>query len=174
MRFFFDIRVPAGWVFFILVALTGKMQNFWPLIFVIAGEWIRTVAAGTIKKNEMLATTGIYRIVRHPLYFGSFNISLGFCLMSSIMILWIYMLIFFPLCYGSTIILEERHLDEKFGKTFKEYKKSVSSFFPLKIPVGSIKSDFSLTQAFRNKEHHNWFVLLILLFILILKRMQAF
>ncbi|MCM8829025.1 MAG: hypothetical protein NC902_07065 [Candidatus Omnitrophica bacterium] len=104
--------MPAGWIFFILVALIGEIQIFWPLIFVIAGESARTIAAGTIKKNETLASTGIYRIVRHPLYFGSFNISLGFCLMCNTIPLWMYMLIFFPLCYGSAIKLEERFLEK--------------------------------------------------------------
>ncbi|MCM8825695.1 MAG: hypothetical protein NC937_06110, partial [Candidatus Omnitrophica bacterium] len=57
LRFLSNVRVPAGWIFFILVALTGEIQIFWPLIFVIFGESIRTIAAGTIKKNETLATT---------------------------------------------------------------------------------------------------------------------
>ncbi|MCM8822947.1 MAG: hypothetical protein NC831_09145, partial [Candidatus Omnitrophica bacterium] len=114
-----------------------------------------------------LASTGIYRIVRDRLYFCSFNISLGFCLMCNTIPLWMYMLIFFPLCYGSAIKLEERFLEKKFGDIFKEYKKSVPAFFPLKIPASGLKTSFSLKLALKNKEHHNWIFILILLFVLV-------
>lgn len=162
-------RVQAGWLFFILVAVVGKIHNPWPILFIISGETIRTLAAGTIRKNETLAKNGIYKIVRHPLYLGSFLISLGFCLVSDNLLLWIYFIICFPLCYISAIIIEERFLENKFGQEFKEYKKSVPAFLPARIRMVNFRNNFSRTSVVENKEHYNWFTILILLIILYFK-----
>lgn len=168
-RFLSKIRVSTGWLFFILVAITGKVVISWPVILVIAGGIIRTIAAGTIKKNETLANTGIYEIVRHPLYFGSFNISLGFCLMCNNIFLWAYFLIFFPLCYGAAIFLEEKYLEEKFKEEFQRYKKSVPAFFPLWFHLKGFKNNFSWKLVLKNDEHHNWVIIFTLLLVLIFK-----
>ncbi len=164
-----SIRVQAGWFFFVLVAVSGKIHNSWPIVLIIAGEIIRTLAAGTIKKNETLANTGIYKIVRHPLYLGSFMVSTGFCLMCNDLILWIYFLIFFPACYVSAVILEEKFLEQKFGNEFREYKKSVPAFIPMRIQTTNFKNNFSWAIVLKNKEYHNWIVILVLVFLLYAK-----
>ena len=46
---------------------------------ILAGLFLRSWAAGTIRKWERLATTGPYACVRHPLYLGSILLMLGFC-----------------------------------------------------------------------------------------------
>ncbi|HUT86260.1 MAG TPA: methyltransferase, partial [Elusimicrobiales bacterium] len=50
------------------------------LVIISLGEAIRLWASGYLKKDKELAVTGPYRIVRHPLYVGSFLIALGFTL----------------------------------------------------------------------------------------------
>ncbi|MCM8759939.1 MAG: isoprenylcysteine carboxylmethyltransferase family protein [Candidatus Omnitrophica bacterium] len=160
------LRIPAGWFFFILVVAVGKINHLFPMIIIVIGEIIRTIAAGTIKKNEILTNTGIYKIVRHPLYLGSFLISLGFCLMCNHLLLWIYFLFFFPVCYIPTIILEEQFLENKFGDTFKTYKKSVHAFLPIRIHPVVFKNSFSWSVVVKNDEHYNWLLLTVLLIIL--------
>src|SRR5262245_47766090 len=49
------------------------------LLLVVGGVALRTWAAGTLKKNQALTMTGPYRIIRNPLYVGSFLMALGFC-----------------------------------------------------------------------------------------------
>ncbi len=171
MQILSKLRVSAGWVFFILIALIGKVQNFWPwpLLLIIGGESIRTIAAGTIKKNEILATSGIYGNVRHPLYFGSSLISLGFCLMCNNIFLWTYFFIFFPLCYGPAIFLEETYLESRFGERFQKYRQTVPAFMPFRIRKMDLKNNLSLRLIFENREHHNWLILLITVLVLVLK-----
>ncbi|MGC9066217.1 MAG: methyltransferase family protein [Candidatus Ratteibacteria bacterium] len=144
IKLFSNLRVSVGWLFFLLVVLIGEIRNYWPLSFVILGEIVRTTASGTIVKNEKLSTFGLYNVIRHPLYLGSLFISLGFCMMCKNPVLWIYWIIFFPICYYSAITIEEMSLSKKFGKEFLDYKKSVPAFLPIKFetPV-RMKNSFS-------------------------------
>src|SRR4051812_44106105 len=41
------------------------------LLLIVAGLFVRSWAAGTLRKRRELATTGPYAWIRHPLYFGS-------------------------------------------------------------------------------------------------------
>lgn len=84
-------------------------------------------------KNEKLATEGVYNIVRHPLYLGSFCIALGLCFICNEILIWIYFLIFFPATYIAAIKIEEKWLKTKFKDSFEEYKKNIPAFVPLKI-----------------------------------------
>ncbi|HOC03145.1 MAG TPA: isoprenylcysteine carboxylmethyltransferase family protein [Candidatus Ratteibacteria bacterium] len=169
INFISRIRVPAGWFFFILVACIGKFEKTWPVILILIGEAFRTIAAGTIIKNEKLATEGVYNIVRHPLYLGSFCIALGLCFICNEILIWIYFLIFFPATYIAAIKIEEKWLKTKFKDSFEEYKKNIPAFVPLKIRKFQKKGMFSWKLAFKNKEHHNWLILAVVLIILILK-----
>lgn len=166
IRFISRIRVPAGWFFFILVAFTGTIQNTWGALFVFIGVIVRTIAAGTITKNEKLTTHGIYQFVRHPLYFGSFCISIGMCLICNNIFIWIYFVIFFPAAYTAAILTEETWLKTKFGDLFTNYKKTVPAFIPFRIKKFSISGNFSWYLVFKNREHHNWVILLAVLTVL--------
>lgn len=170
MKFFSNFRVSAGWIFFLLVAFIGEIHSYWPLLFVILGETMRTIASGTIIKNEKLSTFGLYGIIRHPLYLGSMFISLGFCMMCNNPILWIYWVILFPICYYSAITIEEMSLSKKFGKEFLDYKNRVPSFFPIKFrsPV-MMKDTFSWTLVKKNKEYYNWMILITIFLLILLK-----
>ena len=46
------------------------------------GMLVRLWASGHVMKNEVLATTGPYGYVRHPLYVGNLLICIGLCLAS--------------------------------------------------------------------------------------------
>jgi protein-S-isoprenylcysteine O-methyltransferase Ste14 len=75
------IRVPAGFVFaavFLWLARPTPTSLLLSLLLVAPGLWLRGYAAGYVRKNAELTTTGPYGHTRNPLYLGSMLIASGF------------------------------------------------------------------------------------------------
>ena len=53
-------------------------------VIAVLGILVRLWASGHVKKDKVLATTGPYAYVRHPLYVGNHLITFGFCLASGL------------------------------------------------------------------------------------------
>jgi protein-S-isoprenylcysteine O-methyltransferase Ste14 len=168
-------RTTFNGLFFMLILILGKGLLCYILAgipFILAGIFLRIIAAGTIKKNQVLTNTGPYKICRHPLYLGSFLISTGFVIFSHNIFILLYFLIFFPLMYIPTILSEERFLTDKFGKSYLEYKKQTPLFVP-KLRKLSL-SDFSWVRVKTNKEYINWLIFLILILSVLIKSYLIF
>ena len=78
------VRLRIGFLFGIayLVFARPTAGGLWlglPVAF--AGLLVRAWAAGHIVKNEQLTMTGPYAHTRNPLYFGSFLLAVGFCVL---------------------------------------------------------------------------------------------
>lgn len=163
-------RTTFGWIFFVLVAVFGRAGRWEILVgFLISlvGEILRTLAAGVVRKNETLACSGPYAWCRHPLYFGSFLISLGLSVTSRSPVVWIYFVVFFPLCYIPAAAEEENFLMKKFGPEYERYRKQTPAFLP-GFSRTSLRY-FSWAAVWKNREHINWFSLLGLLAIALVK-----
>jgi protein-S-isoprenylcysteine O-methyltransferase Ste14 len=84
----------------------------------------------TEQRADVLNTTGIYSVVRNPLYLANFIILLG--VMLSIKVWWfalIFVLVFF--IYMERIILtEESFLSGKFGKVYDEWRSKTPVILP--------------------------------------------
>jgi len=110
-------------------------------IFSLTGEMIRILTVSFVPRGtsgrvthrqvaERLNTTGIYSIVRHPLYLGNFIIWVGafsffrvwWFVVIGILLFWIY--------YERIMYAEEEFLRRKFGKTFEEWAEKTSAFIP--------------------------------------------
>jgi protein-S-isoprenylcysteine O-methyltransferase Ste14 len=79
---------------------------------------------------NQINTTGIYSIVRHPLYLGNFLIGLGITLV--VMVWWlpaIYALLF-CVYYERIMFTEEMFLHRKFGLAFDEWAQATPAFWP--------------------------------------------
>ena len=77
-----------------------------------------------------LNTTGIYSIVRHPLYVGNYLIGLG--IVSVLWVWWlpvIYTLLFW-LYYERIMFAEEAFLEKQFGETFRKWASVTPAFWP--------------------------------------------
>ena len=125
------------------------------LIAVVMGLLVRSWAAGTLKKQRQLATGGPYSIVRHPLYFGTFLMMIGFgTLIRDPMTLWI---IAGPVAwlYWQAIKSEERRMSRLFPAEWPKYTANVARVIPrsLRLPR---QSNWSLAQWFRNSEYQAW------------------
>ncbi len=161
-------RTTFGWLFYLIIAFFGKGSMVKILIgflIVMVGEFLRTFASGIIKKNQQVAKEGPYQWCRHPLYFGSFLISIGLLISAFNIVPFIYFIIFFPFFYIPTMKKEETFLKEKFGKEYIEYSKEVPVFFPF-FRKTTIKS-FSWSNVKKNSEFYNWIAIFLVYSVLI-------
>ena len=79
-------RVPLGFLcgaFFIAFARPRPLTLVIGGAIALLGLALRAWAAGHIRKNAALATSGPYSYTRNPLYLGSFLLGLGFTIASS-------------------------------------------------------------------------------------------
>ncbi len=81
-------------------------------------------------KASVLNTTGMYSIVRHPLYLGNFFIWLGVSMFPRSLIFSLSAILLFFLYYGLIIFAEERFLQDRFGREFSEWAKRTPQLFP--------------------------------------------
>jgi protein-S-isoprenylcysteine O-methyltransferase Ste14 len=147
--------------------------------FVVGGELliylglvIRAWAAGTLHKDRQLTTTGPYRLVRNPLYIGSFFMMFGFCaLIGDSVMLWV-LLGPFVLMYWLNVRKEERYLGRLFGDQWTQFAARVPRFIPRRLVVPKF-SEWSLAQWRRNREYEALLGSLLALALLLVWRMVA-
>jgi len=99
-------------------------------IVAVAGMAVRMWASGFVMKNEVLATTGPYARVRHPLYAGNVLICIGFVLGNGRWwspLLALAMLLFF---YPQTIRYEDQKLRRLFPGTWDAWAREVRALWP--------------------------------------------
>jgi protein-S-isoprenylcysteine O-methyltransferase Ste14 len=98
----------------------------------LAGFGLSTVF-GKSRKEPQVITTGVFSIVRHPIYLGSILLYLGFILLSLSLLstlVWLIIIIF----YYMISRYEEKLLTQRFGSAYEKYKKKVPMLFPIKLP----------------------------------------
>ena len=116
------------------------------LVVIALGVALRLAAHGNLRKKDVLATTGVYSLCRHPLYLGSILLTYGFCLLlddaENYLFATGYFLVFYPL----TIIWEEARLAERYGAAYEPYRRET----PLLIPRGRYHvGSFGYVRALR-------------------------
>ncbi|PIP12413.1 MAG: hypothetical protein COT45_01465 [bacterium (Candidatus Stahlbacteria) CG08_land_8_20_14_0_20_40_26] len=76
----------------------------------------------TQKSKAKLSTTGIYGVVRHPLYTSNGLLALGMAILFKSMCALLFS-IPYALLYLFIIHFEEKNLLERYGEEYKEYKR---------------------------------------------------
>jgi protein-S-isoprenylcysteine O-methyltransferase Ste14 len=175
------IMVVAG----IIVMYLGNRQAILfdmrdELIFLgvsLFGQLIRILTVGFTPKNtsgrntvngqvaDELNVTGIYSLLRHPLYLGNFFMWLGpvlflrsFCFTVIFgLMYWIY--------YERIMFAEEQFLRRKFGDIYDKWSEKVGSFIPLSLKLIPPKLPFSVRNVL--KREYNSFVNIFAIFILL-------
>lgn len=121
-----DCGLPVK-VLSLLVSLIG---------FLIRAYAIGTTPRGTSGRNtreqvaETINTSGIYSVVRHPLYLGNYGMWAGIVIYTGS---WNFFLVFslsYWLYYERIMFAEERFLEKKFGQAFLDWSGRVPSFLP--------------------------------------------
>ena len=84
---------------------------------------------GTERERPEIINTGVFRIVRHPIYLGAILFYLG----ATLITMSIASAAFWLVIIGVYIVIcryEERILTEAFGNDYLEYKKKSGMLFP--------------------------------------------
>jgi protein-S-isoprenylcysteine O-methyltransferase Ste14 len=77
-----------------------------------------------------LNSTGIYSVVRHPLYLGNYLIMIGFALWPHVWWLAVLTTCFYALYYERIMLAEEAFLRERFGEAFEKWSAQTPAFIP--------------------------------------------
>jgi len=161
-KFWARWRVRAGYmvaaIYWLLAAPTS-----WSIltggIIAALGLVIRGLAAGHLRKDETLATTGPYGATRNPLYFGSAFLAAGFVVAGHSWIAGTIVTAYFAIFYYAVMRSEERDVRERFGAAFDHYASRVPLFvprFPRRADQGQVASPatgFSWQLYRRNREY---------------------
>jgi protein-S-isoprenylcysteine O-methyltransferase Ste14 len=126
------IRVPMGFVVaavFLWFARPTALSMGLSLGMVLPGLWLRGYAAGYVRKNAELTTTGPYAYTRNPLYLGSMLIAFGFGAAAGQWALIALLVGMFLAIYLPTIKSEETWLREHFAG-FDAYAAKVPRLLP--------------------------------------------
>lgn len=165
-------RIQLGYLISILFIIVSeyRMEYFLSgLIIIVFGLMYRLWASGYISKNKALIIGGPYLLSRHPLYFGSFLMGLGFALICGKIILLFVFIVFFLISYFPLMKDEEKKLVDIFGEEYLNYKKNVSMFLPLGSLILANPYLFKWELVMKNKEYRAWLGFLIFLVLLLLK-----
>lgn len=79
---------------------------------------------------DVLNTTGIYSLVRHPLYVGNFVMWLSPTLLTGNLWFIIAFILFYWVYYERIMFAEEQFLRKKYGDTYLNWANNVPAFIP--------------------------------------------
>jgi protein-S-isoprenylcysteine O-methyltransferase Ste14 len=151
-------RVPLGFLCAALFILFAHPRTITLLIGAgvsLVGLLIRAWAAGHIKKNTALATSGPYAYTRNPLYLGSFILGLGFTIGAGRWLLGALFLVLFLGIYLPVMRVESATMGQYFSEDFRNYSGAVPLFFPRLTAYrkdGKTKFDPSLYMRYHEYE----------------------
>ena len=147
----------------VLAAFTepGHERVIWGLAIAAAAQAFRTFAAGTIFKNQRLASTGAYALVRHPLYFGNLLILIGFCLASANPWVIGVVVAFWLIWYPAAVRYEDAKLEGLFGDEWREWSRGTWAVIPNRLRLARLMdTQWNARQSMiRNGELYIWIYL---------------
>ena len=104
------------------------------------------------QKADALNTTGMYSIVRHPLYLGNFLVLLGFLLFVEVWWFVIIAVLAFWLYYERIMVTEEGFLLEQFGDQYLEWANRTPAFLPRFAGWQKPQLSFSYKKMLRKED----------------------
>jgi len=150
--------------------------NIGGLMLSMLGEFIRIMAVGfsfegtsgreSYLRAENLNTTGIYSVVRNPLYIGNYFMFAGLVAVFANYYALIIVSVFLIGQYYFVILAEENYLKNEYAESFAEYCRKVKRVVPVFNGYRKNRNPFNLKKVIF-KENDSVFNML-LMFILVL------
>ncbi len=121
----------------------------------LVGEWLRLWAAGHLRKNKQLTTTGPYSYVKNPLYIGTLLITLGYSAMAMEKWIMVAGFVWFFIYYAPYKKKQENEkLIGSFGDAWKVYDAAVPDYLPrFSAYTGRGTNRWSWDVVKENSEH---------------------
>ena len=158
-----SMTLDIAWeVFCVLVSSVGLAVRAFTIGYAPRGTSGRNTAG---QMAEVLNTTGIYSIVRHPLYVGNFIMWLGLSLFPHLWWLTVIYILAFWLYYERIMYTEEHFLRGKFGEQYDAWAENTPPF----IPNMKLWRPPNLPFSFRNvlrREYNGFFAMVVTFFVL--------
>lgn len=127
----------------------GTVEFIVPWLLMIIGVGIRIWGAGNLRKNTEITRSGVYRMVRHPLYVGSLAmylalfLTVGDALFGAVLFVLMVVLVYYP-----TMLDEEAHLESTFPEQTTDYSDLPRLLPSLRRLPQAVRTDrFSLAAA---------------------------
>jgi protein-S-isoprenylcysteine O-methyltransferase Ste14 len=114
---------------------------------------------------DTLNTSGMYSVVRNPLYLGNFFMGLGIALFAHLWWLTIIYILVFWLYYERIIFAEEAYLRNKYGDEYLKWANSTPAFLPKLSKYQKADLSFSLRNVLK-REYNGFFAVIVVMFIL--------
>jgi len=141
LAMFLGIWITDSFIFHYSTFLVEVVSNYIRVpiaaVVLIAGWYLARggmkAVFGTARENPEVISTGVFRIVRHPIYTGTILFYLG----TSLITMSIASAAFCLLIIGFYVVIskyEEGILTEVFGNDYLEYKKKTGMLFPKLLP----------------------------------------
>jgi len=135
---------------------------FTAILLSILGFFVRFYTIGTTPKGtsgrntkeqvaEVLNSSGMYSMVRHPLYLGNYLIWLGISLASFNIYFAVIMSLLFWIYYERIMFAEERFLERKFGADYLNWASKLPAFFPSILNFKKSGTKFSIITVLRRE-----------------------
>lgn len=150
------LRVPLGFAFaalYLWLARPSWISIAIGAAVIVPGVWLRAAAAGFVKKNTELTTTGPYAYTRNPLYLGSLIIAVGFAIAGMNPYVGVGIVALLLAIYLPVIRSEETYLRMAFPE-FESYAARVPRLFPRLRAGDAGPRSFSRELYLRHREYN--------------------
>jgi protein-S-isoprenylcysteine O-methyltransferase Ste14 len=150
--------------FFLKDLTHGMYYEMFCLFLSLIGLGIRVYTVGYTPMNtsgrntkgqvaDKLNTTGIYSIVRHPLYLGNFFMWIGPAMLTGNLWFVAAFIFFYWIYYERIMFAEEQFLRKKFGNTYTEWAEAVPAFIPNLKDFVPAHLPFSLKKVLKKEKN---------------------
>lgn len=157
-------RVESLW--FNLVCYTIALIGL--TIRVIAVGYAADLTSGRNTKQQVaheINHTGIYSLIRHPLYVGNFLIWFGLALYTRFYWLTALFVLVYWLYYERIILAEEDYLIGKFGEQYQNYAARVSGLLPRFSSYVPNKYRFRIKKVLRQEYSSVYSIVIVFLLL---------